>query len=107
MKNIFSIVAFLIISFPFYAEATSEILVFTQVGCSRCEYTIESFKKNKINFIEYKTEDEANNDKMWDVISESDKPDVEKITMPVIVYNGKVYYSIENLEALIKKISGK
>lgn len=85
---------------------TVDIIVFTKDGCSRCEYTINYFNKNNIRYTSYATESEANAKMMWDYIEQSD-PDAENVKMPVIVKEGKVYFSIVNLEDFLKQSAVK
>jgi len=91
MKYILSLTSLLIIIFSVYAAASEGVLVFTQKGCSRCEFTISYLKEHKIKYTEYPTEIESNNSKMWSLIEESGNPEVDRLTMPVIVNNGEVF----------------
>ncbi len=105
MKYFFSLITLFILTASVSAVESEVVSVFTQKGCSRCEYTIKYLKDHKIEYIEYSTEIESNNAKMWSVIEESGNPEVERLTMPVIVVNGEVSFSIENLEEFLNKIS--
>jgi glutaredoxin len=105
MKYVLGLASFLIITSSIYAAGTDGILVFTQKGCSRCEFAINYLKEHKIKYTEYPTEIESNNSKMWSLIEESGNPEVDRLTMPVIVNNGEVFFSIENLENLLEKLS--
>jgi len=102
MRYIAAVAAFLIISLPVFPRTNEGIIVFTQKGCSRCEYTIDFLKQKNITFTEYKIEDESYNNKMWNLIEGSGNGNVERIKMPVIVNNGVVYFSIENLDEFLK-----
>lgn len=106
MKYILSLTSLLIILFSVYAAAFDGILIFTQKGCSRCMFAINYLKEHKIKYTEYPTETESNNSKMWALIEESGNAEVDRLTMPVIVSNGEVFFSIENLEDLLRKFSG-
>ncbi len=101
MKFILSLTSFLIITSALYSSASGELLVFTQQGCSRCEFTIEYLKKNNIKYTEYPTEDESNNSRMWSFIEQTAKSEVNNVTMPVIISNGTAHYSIKNLEEFL------
>lgn len=107
MKYILNSVLFIFLAISVYAESSEGIIVFTQEGCSRCEFTINYLKEHKIHYTEYSTDIEENNSKMWSVIEKSGNSEVEHITMPVIVNNGEVFFSIKNLEEFVKKIASK
>lgn len=107
MKFFISAVTILFSAISVSAIASGDLMVFTQKGCSRCDYTIEYLKTNNINFVEYATEDKSNNNKMWSAIQKSETPDVDRITMPVIVKDGNVYLSIKDLEEFLMKLAGK
>ncbi len=100
MKHIAVISVLSILLLPLNSCKTGGIMVFTKEGCSRCEYTINYFKQNNISYTEYSAD--TDKEKMWNLITQS-KPDAESVTMPVIVKEGNVYFSIENLEEFLKK----
>jgi len=104
MKYLLSLTILLFLTPSVYSEATDEIIVFTQKGCSRCEYTVDYLKKNGVKYIEYPTEDEKNNNKMWSLIAHSAKTEVTRVTMPVIVKDGTAYFSIKHLEEFLEKL---
>jgi len=105
MKYIFNLILFLTFAVSLYAESSEAIIVYTMKGCSRCEFTINYLKEHNIKYTEFPTEIESNNSAMWSAIEKSGKPGVDKITMPVIINNGEVYFSIENLDDFVKKLS--
>ncbi len=90
-----------------YSDTSSELLVFTQKGCSRCEYTLEFLKKKGIRYTECPTEDEAMDKKMWSMIEHTAKSEITRITMPVIIKDGTAYYSIKDLEAFLEKLAAE
>ena len=107
MKYLLSFTTFLMITVSVCAAGSEGIIVFTQKGCSRCEFTVNYFKQNNIKYTECPTEIESNNSRMWSFIEESGNPEVENITMPVIVNSGEVYFSIDDLENFVKRFGGK
>ncbi len=107
MKYILSITMFLIITSSLYSETSVELMVFTQKGCSRCEYTIDFLKTKGIKFTEYPTEDNANNSKMWSLVEQTAKSEVNNLKMPVIIVDGTAHYSIKNLEEFLEKLAVK
>lgn len=107
MKYFISLTLFILITSSAYSDTTGELIVFTQKGCSRCEYTVDYLKKKGIKYIECPTEDESNNNKMWSLIELSAKSEVNRITMPVIIKDGTAHYSIKNLEEFLEKLAVK
>ena len=100
MKYIITIIAFLLIG---CGTTSKELIVFTQSGCSRCEYTIDFLKNNHISYIEYSTDVEINNSKMWTMLEQTGNSGVENVTMPVIVRDNTSWYSIPDLEGFLEK----
>ena len=45
MKYFISLTLFILITSSAYSDTTGELIVFTQKGCSRCEYTVDYLKK--------------------------------------------------------------
>jgi glutaredoxin len=107
MKYFSVLLAAAIIIFSFYIKSTKELLVFTQKDCTQCDYAIKYLNDKNAKFTEYKTEDEANSRKMWDMIQKAGISDAQKVKMPVIVHGDDLYYNTENLEVILKKVTGK
>jgi glutaredoxin len=107
MKYFSVLIAAAIIIFSFYIKSTKELVVFTQKDCSQCNYTVEYLKGKNVKFIEYQTEDEVNNRKMWDLIQKAGISDAKNVKMPVILHGDDLYYNTENLEVILKKVTGK
>jgi len=84
-----------------------QIKVYTMDGCGRCSWTVNYLKENKIPFTELNTtKDEKNNQEMWDLLSRNGGGGTS-ITMPVVDNNGKVAYSIPDLEEYVGKLNTK
>ncbi len=89
----------------FVGQAQASVEIYTMDGCGRCEYAIDYVKKNKVKYVEYSTENDEYNNKMWEVLSKSKDFKGGNITMPVIVKGGIPYFNIKNLEDFMAGIS--
>lgn len=85
------------------SKLNSGIVVFTKDGCPRCNYTTSYLLDKKIPFKMINiSQKEENNILMWSLIkSRGTKLDVNT---PVIVVNGEVSYSHENLTKFVKQL---
>jgi pathogenesis-related protein 1 len=83
---------------------SQEITIYTMEGCGRCAFTVDYFKKNGIKFTEYSTSNDENNQKMWNLLWAAGLGNGESVSMPVIIVDGKLSYSIPNLETFVKQI---
>ncbi len=84
--------------------SANSIEIYTMPGCGRCAMTLEYLNKNKIKYVEYSTENDTYNSKMWELVQNS--PDFKggSITMPVIVKQGLVYFNIKDLEGFLPQL---
>jgi glutaredoxin len=80
------------------------IEIYTSETCQRCKFSLQHLKTRGIEFVEFKTELEENKSRMWELVRNSGKYKAGSITMPVIVKDGEVFFSIENLEKFLKKL---
>ncbi len=103
MKRIIAFAILLLSALALYADSSSGVTIYTKPGCSRCEYTINYLKKNKIAFTEYSTSDQKNISNMWEVIRSSGENSGNSVTMPVVVINSKTYFSF-NLKNFTESI---
>lgn len=87
------------------AEDAGSFIVYTRSGCLRCEITIDFLRSHDMNFSEYSVEDEKNNQNMWKSIHESCRLKGDRITIPVIIRKGVVYFIIENLEGFLRTLT--
>jgi pathogenesis-related protein 1 len=83
---------------------SGKVEVYTMEGCGRCAYTVEYLENNNIEYVEYSTNDDKYNSKMWELVQASGKYDGESISMPVVVFNGEVSFNIADLETFLSKI---
>lgn len=83
---------------------TQKINLFTKDGCGRCSFVKEYLDKNKISYVELNTSmHQPNNELMF---AELEKAGFTggSVTMPVVVYKGKLSYSIQNLQAFVETL---
>jgi glutaredoxin len=81
--------------------------VFTKIDCSRCDLSIDFLKKNNVKFKEYNTSQSLKYEElMWDALYIFGQKE-GKVSMPVFVYDSKVYYSVEDLESFLYGLVGK
>jgi glutaredoxin len=85
------------------ANLNKGVFVMTKKACPRCEETVSYLKKNKITFNELKYDSAEDRAKIWNLIKE-DKSLPKNITFPIIVINGKVSHSHEDLTKFLKTI---
>ncbi len=80
------------------AQSVPAVDVYTMPGCSRCTHVVSYLKKNNIKYNEYSTSYNDNRTKMWSLLK---SPAIGfgggSVTMPVVQFNGKLYYNIPNL----------
>jgi len=86
---------------------SQEITMYTMNGCARCASAKDYFNKNGIKYKEYSTENDADNNRMWSVLWNAGLGNGESVTMPVIIVDGKVNYSIPNLSTFLSQIGQK
>ena len=80
------------------------IVLFYQDGCPRCTYATTFMLNNGIDFKIFDiTNNESDNQLMWNLIK-MEAPDLEKVTLPVFLVNGKIAYNIENLKKYTKNL---
>lgn len=81
------------------------IIVFDKTGCPRCHRTTSYFMDNNIDFkLLNVTENKEYHELMWSLLSEN-KVTKGEITMPVIMVDGKLSHSHEDLVRFLKLIS--
>lgn len=85
------------------SNLNKDIFVMTKKACPRCEETVSYLKENKITFNELKYDSAEDRAKIWNLIKE-DKSLPKNITFPIIVSNGKVSHSHEDLTKFLKTI---
>lgn len=84
-------------------DLSKGVVIFTKDGCPRCERTLNHLLKKDSNFKFYNTSESPEmNQLMWKTIKE--KKASEKITMPVVLVNGKLSHSHADLEAFLNSI---
>lgn len=79
------------------------VYIMTKKQCPRCKETLLFLNKNKIAFKELKfdiTEDRA---KVWTLLKQ-EKNLPKNITFPIIIINGKLTHSHENLTEFLKTV---
>jgi glutaredoxin len=83
------------------------IVVFSKDGCSRCHLTTSFMLDNNIDFKMINTSAGDENDRfMWDMIKK-DNPLIKRLTMPVILIDGKISYNINDLKGFVAKLKKK
>ncbi|MBK6365506.1 MAG: hypothetical protein IPL63_09980 [Saprospiraceae bacterium] len=82
---------------------TTKINVFTRDDCARCKFVIDEFEKNKVVYLELNTTlAPSNKELMFEKLKEVGFKG-NTVQMPVVVYNGEVFYNITDLQAFVKK----
>lgn len=86
-------------------DLNSGIVVFAKDGCSRCEFTTRYLVDNNIDFrfIDTSDKNKPQNKKMWNLVK-LDNPYIKSVKMPVILVDGKISYSINDLKAFVTKL---
>ena len=82
------------------------IIVFSIDGCSRCHYTTRYLIDNNIDFkILNVTENKDLNDLMWTLLRE-DNPLIsgKTILMPVIIVDGKISHTMDDLKGFVSNL---
>ncbi len=80
------------------------IVLFYQDGCPRCAYVTTFMLNNGIAFKIFDiTNNENDNQMMWNLIK-MEAPELEKVTLPVFLVNGKISYNIEDLKGYTKNL---
>jgi glutaredoxin len=80
--------------------------LFTMRGCGRCSWTKQMMDKKGIAYQHYDTDKPNYNSIMWKQLSKGGHKG-ERITMPVIVVDGKVHYNIKELGNLVEGLEGR
>jgi glutaredoxin len=84
-------------------DMSKGIYIFTKDGCPRCEITLEHMINKNLSFKYYNTTNNPDkNELMWKKIKE--KRASEKVTMPVVIVNGKLSHSHTDLNAFLKTL---
>lgn len=104
MKQIVTFIAVILTATALYSQGSTGLTVYTKPGCSRCDYTIKYLKTKKIPHTELSTSDRQNNVKMWAAISSAGDKSGTSVTMPVVVINGKTYFSMKDLRGFTASI---
>jgi glutaredoxin len=84
--------------------STSDVILYSKPGCSRCSFVKQQLSSLNIPFEEYSTTSgspEINN--MWVQLRNSGF-DGGSVTMPVVRANGKYYYNIPDLKEFVAKL---
>jgi len=80
------------------------ITVFGKNHCPRCDYFITELRNKNVVFQELNIDTyQADNDLMWDKLKEAGFSG-NSITTPVVISNNKVYYNVQDLDALLGKL---
>ena len=82
------------------------IIVFSKDGCSRCHYTSRYLIDNNIDFkILNVTENKDLNDLMWTLLRENNPLISGKtILMPVIIVDGKISHTMDDLKGFVSNL---
>ena len=75
-----------------------KVNVFTQDGCGRCAFLIKYLEDNKIPYTELNTTIHIPNQALMFEQLEKAGFKSNTVKMPVVVYNGKTYYDIKDLQ---------
>ena len=82
----------LFVSFLWLSDLLAQTLeIYTMEGCGNCIYTRKFLNEEKIPYIEHPTADKKNAMDMWNHLS-SKGYSVSTVTMPVILFNGKLIH---------------
>lgn len=77
------------------------IIVFSKEGCPRCHFTTTYLLENNIDFIYINTTGNVNPNKlMWKLLKKNN-PQLNSVTFPVILVDGKISYNIKNLKKTV------
>jgi len=80
------------------------IVIFTKNTCARCRFAEKYFEDNEIVYKNISTTDTSNGKSvMWELLSEESE-EIQHVTMPVILIDGKITYSHSNLAQFLKEI---
>ncbi|MFI0427027.1 MAG: glutaredoxin domain-containing protein [Flavobacterium sp.] len=79
------------------------IFIMTKKGCPRCKETLLYLNNNKIAFKELKYDNTADRAKVWTLLKQ-EKNLPKNITFPIVVINGKLTHSHDNLTQFLKTI---
>lgn len=79
------------------------VFVMTKKACPRCEETLLYLKKNKIAFTELKYDSAEDRAKIWNLIK-NDTTLPKNITFPIIIINGNLSHSHQDLTKFLKTI---
>jgi len=103
MKNILLLSTVLLFSISIFGQS-SKLNIYTQKSCSRCQKTKLFLNSNKIKFSEFPLEIERNGEKMDLLLSSQNLPSGFQLTLPVVEWNGKLYYNIKNLDSFLNTL---
>lgn len=80
------------------------IVIFSTKGCSRCKMTVDYLDRNDIKYKYIDTyRNNVNNSLMWTTMKLNNQK-ARRITYPVILVNGNLHYSIDNLKSFLKSL---
>ncbi|MBP7901380.1 MAG: hypothetical protein KA015_01045 [Spirochaetes bacterium] len=98
MKKIAIMTVLVLSAIMLQAQSVPAVDVYTMPGCSRCTHVVDFLKGNNIRYNEYSTSKNENRSKMWTLLK-SPKSGFSggSVTMPVVEFNGKLYFNIPNL----------
>jgi glutaredoxin len=80
------------------------IVVFSKDGCPRCHYTTSYMLDNNIDFRMINTTIDDKQSKLMLDILRMENPNISTFTFPVVIIDGKVSYSIDDLKGFVSKI---
>lgn len=84
----------------------SKINIFTKDGCGRCSFATKYLNDKNIPYLELNTSIHyPNSTLMFNKLEEAGFKG-GSVTMPVIVYQDKVYYNISNIAELLESLGG-
>lgn len=104
MRNLICTITAALLLIPPHALTSQGLIIYTMKGCSRCEFSVNFFNTNNVQYTELSTSDDSSNSEMWNKIRQSGKWKGGTIKMPVIIKDGEVFFSIENLEEFLENI---
>ena len=85
-------------------DLSKGIYVFAKDGCPRCGLTLKYLEENKINYkVFYISKNKEAKELMWTKLTEINFSG--KLTMPVVIVNGKLSYSHKDLPGFLKTLS--
>lgn len=86
-------------------DLSKGIYVFVKDGCSRCALTLKYLDENNIKHkVFYISKNKESGDLMWAKLAEINFFG-GKLTMPIIIVDGKISYSHKDLQGFLKNLS--